>query len=145
MRCYYLFKISDNFSKLYSNKIYYLYKTLEEISKSSKKDFIISYKLYSQIVDGYDKTEINSCIYRLFCFDKNYNKILNKHIYDDGIEKTKLTIYNSYIKIISNKNITKFFKSLKKENNILVCDFENKDYFWLNNSFLKTIAQSNYF
>lgn len=145
MRCYYLFKINNNFSRLYSNKIYYLYKTLEDISKSNKNDFIVSYKLYSQIVGAYNKTEINSIIYRLFCFDKNYNKSLNKHTYNDGIEKTKLTVYNSYIKIKSNKNITKFFKPLRKEESILVCDFENKDYFWLNDSFLKTLAQSNYF
>ena len=145
MRCYYLFKINEDFSKLYKNKTYYLYKTLEDISKMNKNDFLISYKLYSQIVDGYDKKEIGSNIYRLLCFDKNYYKTLNKHIYDDGVEKTKLIICNSYIKIISNKNVTMFFKSLKKQSNILVCDFQNKDYFWLSNCFRKTLAQNNYF
>lgn len=130
MRIYYLFKINDSFTNLYYNKTYYLYKMLEEISKTSKNDFIISYRLFSQMASSYNKTEINSKIYRKFCFDEAYSKTLNKHIYDDGVETTKLTVYNTYIKIKTNKNITKFFKVLDNEN-IFVCDFNNKDYYWL--------------
>lgn len=110
MRVYYLFKINDSFSKLYYNKTYYLYKMLEEISKSSKNDFIISYRLFEQMATAYDKTKINSMIYKKFMDDENYNKILNKHILDDGVEKTKLTVYNTYIKIKTNQNISAFLK-----------------------------------
>ena len=131
MRVYYLFKINDSFSKLYYNKTYYLYKMLEQISMSSKNDFIISYRLFEQIAKPFDKTNINSNLYKAFSFDQNYTKTLNKHILDDGIEKTKLTVYNTYIKIKTNKNITEFFKILSSGNNIFVCDFNNKDYFWL--------------
>ncbi|MEE0699261.1 MAG: sporulation inhibitor of replication protein SirA [Bacilli bacterium] len=131
MRVYYLFKINDSFSKLYYNKTYYLYKMLEQISLSSKNDFIISYRLFEQMAVPYNKTEINSNIYRTFSEDNNYVKTLNKHVLDDGVEKTKLTVYNTYIKIKTNKNITPFFKVLSKEANVFVCDFNNKDYFWL--------------
>ena len=131
MRVYYLFKINDSFSKLYYNKTYYLYKMLEQISLSSKNDFIISYRLFEQMAIPYNKADVNSSIYRKFCFDENYKKTLNKHVLDNKVEKTKLTVYNTYIKIKTNKNITEFFKVLSNEENIFVCDFNNKDYFWL--------------
>ena len=140
MRVYYLFKINDSFTKLYYNKTYYLYKMLEQISLSSKSDFIISYRLFDQIAQTFDKTNVNSNLYRAFSFDQNYTKSLNKHILDDGIEKTKLCVYTTYIKIKTNKNITEFFKILSNESNVLVCDFNNKDYFWLSKVTSKSLV-----
>lgn len=140
MRIYYLFKINDAFSKLYFNKTYYLYKMLEQISLSSKNDFIISYRLFEQMANPFNKTKINSEIYKKYEYDENYIKTLNKHVLDNGVEKTKLTVYNTYIKIKTNKNITEFFKVLEKENNIFVCDFNNKDYFWLDKVCSKSLV-----
>ena len=140
MRTYYLFKINDSFSNLYQNKTYYLYKMLEQISISSKNDFIISYRLFEQMAVPYNKTNINSMLYRKYAFDNNYKKVLNKHVFDDGVEKTKLTVYNTYIKIKTNKNITTFFKVLLKEENVFVCDFNNKDYFWLGKTESKVLV-----
>lgn len=140
MRVYYLFKINDSFSKLYYNKTYYLYKMLEQISLSSKNDFIISYRLFEQMALAFNKTDVNSKIYRKYAFDNNYKKTLNKHILDDGIENTKLTVYNTYIKVKTNKNISAFFKILSNEDNIFVCDFNNKDYFWLDKVSRKTLV-----
>ena len=131
MRVYYLFKINDSFSNLYYNRTYYLYKMLDEISKSSKNDFIISYRLFSQMATPFNKTDINSKIYRKYEFDDSYKKTLNKHVLNNLTENTKLTVYNTYIKIKTNKNITDFFKVLENEENIFICDFNNKDYFWL--------------
>ena len=131
MRVYYLFRINDTFKNLYNSKTFYLYKTLEEISKSSKNDFIISYKLFEQMAISYDKTHTNNNIYNSFYYDKYYKRNLNKHIYNDEVEKTILTVYNTYIKIKTNKNSCKFFKVLRHDGNIFVCDFNNKDYFWL--------------
>ena len=140
MRVYYLFKINDSFSKLYYNKTYYLYKMLEQISKSSQNDFIISYRLFSQMATAYNKVEINSDIYKAFEYNDKYMKTLNKHILNDGVEKTKLTVYNTYIKIRTNQNLTSFFKVLNKEKNIFVCDFNNKDYFWLSKVSSKSLV-----
>ena len=80
MRVYYLFKINDYFSKLYFNKTYYLYKTLEQISLSSKNDFIISYRLFEQMALPYNKSQMNSNLFKKFYDDSNYTKTLNKHI-----------------------------------------------------------------
>lgn len=140
MRVYYLFKINDSFSKLYFNKTYYLYKMLEQISLSSKNDFIISYRLFEQMANPFNKSMINSIIYDKYSYSKGYVNILNKHTLDNDIEKTKLTVYNTYIKIKTNKNITEFFKVLEKEKNIFVCDFNNKDYFWLDKVIVKSLV-----
>lgn len=140
MRVYYLFKINDSFSKLYYNKTYYLYKMLEQISLSSKNDFIISYRLFEQMAVPFNKADINSKIYRKYAFDDSYTKILNKHVLDNMVEKTKLTVYNTYIKIKTNKNITEFFKVLSNEENVFICDFNNKDYFWLNKVSSKSLV-----
>ena len=140
MRTYYVFKINDSFSKLYYNKTYYLYKMLEQISLSSKNDFIISYRLFEQMAVPFDKTNINSKIYRRYAFDENYKKTLNKHVLDNGVEKTRLTVYNTYIKIKTNKNITEFFKVLSTQENIFICDFNNKDYFWLSKVSSKSLV-----
>ncbi len=140
MRVYYLFKINDSFSKLYYNKTYYLYKMLEQISKSSQNDFIIAYRLFSQMATAYNKVEINSNIYKAFEYNDKYMKTLNKHILNDGVEKTKLTVYNTYIKIRTNQNLTSFFKVLNREKNIFVCDFNNKDYFWLSKVSSKSLV-----
>lgn len=140
MRVYYLFKINDSFSKLYFNKTYYLYKMLEQISLSSKNDFIISYRLFEQMANPFNKTKINSEIYKKYEYNENYIKTLNKHVLDNGVEKTKLTVYNTYIKIKTNKNITEFFKVLENEKNIFVCDFSNKDYFWLDKVCVKKLV-----
>ena len=127
MRVYYLFKINDSFTGLYKNKTFYLYKMFEQISKSSKSDFIISYRLFSQMASTFNKSNVNGVLYKSYFNNSCYDKILNKHIYDDGVEKTKLMVYNTYIKIKTNKNITCFFKNLAYLDNVFVCDFKNKD------------------
>ena len=89
---------------------------------------------------AFSKTKINSEIYRRYCYDDNYYKTLNKHILDNGVEKTKLTVYNTYIKVKTNKNLTEFFKVIEKEGNVFVCDFINKDYFWLSKVLSKSLV-----
>lgn len=139
MRTYYLFKINDSFSSLYQSKTYYLYKMLEQISNSNKSDIVLAYRLFEQISSNYDVQKINGNLYRNYNFNSNYTKSLNFHMLNNSIEKTKLFVHSTYIKIKTNKNITSFFKTLSLENNIFVCDFKNRDYFWLN-SVLNTLV-----
>ena len=131
MRRYYLFKINNTFFELYHDNSLYLYKMLEQISKSSKNDLKISSTLFKQIVDTFDKVKLNMILNQKYQYDYGYYYTLDKHFYNDGVEKTKLIIHNTYIKIKTNNNLTCFFNELLKENNIFVCDFYNKDYFWL--------------
>ena len=140
MKDFYIFKINDSFFNIYENKTYYLYKILENISKTSNNDFILSYKLYEQIILPFDKSNINSTIYKSYKKNKNYNKNLNKHILNNEKENTKLTIYNTYIKIKTNKSVPEFIKTIDKEDNLFICDFKNKNYFWLNKVLIKKLV-----
>ena len=47
-------------------------------------------------------------------------------------EKTKLIINKKFLVIRSNEEIPVFFKDIEEnEKNLFVCDFLNRDYFWL--------------
>jgi len=140
MRTYYIFKINDSFSNLYSNKTYYLFKMLDQIYNSNKNDFAISCRLFEQIIEPINRTKINSKIYKRYEYDPYYYKTLNKHLLDNNIEKTRLTTYNTYMKIKSNKNITEFLNVISVEENLFVCDFGNKDYFWLDKVLTKRLV-----
>ena len=63
----------------------------------------------------------------------NYSKINYTHMIYDYFskEKTKLIINKSYLYIRTTKEMPSFLKVLPKKDNLFVCDFVNKDYFWL--------------
>lgn len=131
MRTYHIFKINSDISKLYYNRGYYLYKMFEEIFLSSIGDLDKNINIYKKLVSSYNVKKINSILYRNNLNEHNYNKELNKHKICKTTEKSKLLIHNSFIKIKSNINFPMFLKDLKKEKNLFVCDFINRDYFWL--------------
>ena len=88
----------------------------------------------------FNKENINSKLYTKYYYDNGYSRSFNKHIINNENEKTKLTVYNAFIKIKTNNNITSFFNVLNNEENVFVCDFNNKDYFWLNKVVTKTLV-----
>lgn len=140
MRTYHIFKINNNISKLYYNRGYYLYKMFEEIFLSSISDLEKNINVYKKLVLSYNVKKINSILYRNNLKEKNYNKELNSHKINKTEERSKLLIHDSFIKIKSNINFPLFFNDLKKEKNLFVCDFINRDYFWLDKLELKSLV-----
>ena len=47
-------------------------------------------------------------------------------------EDSRLKVKHSYIELKTNKENPEFFKFLRKQNDLFICDFENMDYFWAN-------------
>ncbi len=133
MRTFYLFKIKTNYSILTKNNPYNLYKTLEEIYHLKKDEIKIAYDLFSQIRDTFNKELLDNNIYEYYKNKYTYTKINNTHIINDYYtdEKSKLTINPTYLLIRSTKQIPTFLRTITKKNNIFVCDFDNIDYFWL--------------
>ena len=140
MRTYHIFKINNNISKLYYNRGYYLYKMFEEIFLSSISDLEKNINVYKKLVLSYNVKKINSILYRNNLKEKNYNKELNSHKINKTEERSKLLIHDSFIKIKSNINFPLFFNDLKKEKNLFVCDFINRDYFWLDKLEIKSLV-----
>ncbi len=133
MRTFYLFKIKTNYTILTKNNPYNLYKTLEEIYHLKKDEIKIAYDLFSQIRDTFNKELLDNNIYEYYKNRYTYTKINNTHIINDYYteEKSKLVINPSYLLIRSTKQIPTFLRTITKKNNIFVCDFDNIDYFWL--------------
>ena len=140
MRSYHIFKINNNISKLYYNRGYYLYKMFEEIFLSSISDLEKNINVYKKLVLSYNVKKINSILYRNNLKEENYNKELNNHKINKTEERSKLLIHDSFIKIKSNINFPLFFNDLKKEKNLFVCDFINRDYFWLDKLEIKSLV-----
>lgn len=129
MRIYYLFVIKKELYEIYKNKENTLYKTLNKLYLSTLEDYNYAYVVYHQLCNI-----INTSMLKLYFEEKDFTKI--KDIYELKNYLTKehtfVKITPSYIKIKTNKNISELFKIfLYYNHNFFVCDFKEKDYFWL--------------
>lgn len=138
MRTFYIFKISNEFVTLTRYNPYNLYKTMEQIINVTTDEVDMCFNMYKQISKPINKNSLNNYIFNKYKEDDHYTKYTNKHMinnfYND--EQTKLTINNSYILLESTKDNPIFFNILSKVKNLFVCDFENNDYFWLEQIYL---------
>ena len=134
MRIFYLFQIKKDILKKYKYKEAQLYRLLQNIHYLKTEDIVLGYKIYDTIVDSIDKNDFNNYIksknenkdtYMFY----NYTHTINDFYFN---ESTKLIINNSFLKIKTNTNIPSFFYDLRVFENIFVCDFNNNDYFLLN-------------
>ena len=95
----------------------------EEIFKVIEKRYIVLF--YS--------SSCKACLNTLELLNKRIEKEKQLYISKKTNKPVKMIISNSYIVIKSTKEIPTFFKILSKRKNIFICDFINKDYFWLSN------------
>lgn len=133
MRTYYLFKIKNNYHELTKNHPYNLFKAIERIYYLKKEDLTYFNNFFLQIREPFNKNLLDKNIFLHYQNQYNYSKVNNAHIINDYYTKeiTKLIINTSYLYIKSTKNVPTFLKNISKKENIFVCDFENTDYFWL--------------
>ena len=133
MRHFYIFNISNEFIILTKTHPYTLFKTFEELYYMPKKDINYGANIYDNITTPIEKINLNKEIFNDYKLDDHYTKFMNTHLYNNYFsdENTKLTINNSFIKLDTTSINPVFFKFLNKYNHLFVCDFENKDYFWL--------------
>lgn len=141
MRNFYIFNIDSSIAKLYKENEFVLYDILYEIYKLDKDEILLGFKFFKQFVSRINKGDINVFIYNNLKNNMTYMKTMDKHvIYDKfGNENSEIKIHNSHILLKTNKEISKFIFLLSKyKNNFFVCDFDSKDYFWINN-LIKTV------
>lgn len=119
-------------SILLLNSPYNLYKTLESIYLLDKTSVGVGREILEQV-----SSLINTNMYNKMIYEKNkdndfYMKMGSSHrIYNKyRAEETIITVKNTHILMTTNvmpKNIKMFLPT----NDLFVCDFENRDYFWL--------------
>ena len=132
MRTFYIFKINNEFTALTRNCPYNLFKSMEKIYYTDKKNLNVAYNVYEQIVLPFKKDKINVDIFENYKDNDHYTKFnihMINNFYND--EQTKLIVNSSHMILKTTVMAPSFFNILRNYSNIFVCDFENKDYFWL--------------
>lgn len=133
MRIFYMFKIKKQYANLTKKHPYNLYKTIEQIYQLKTEELNFAINIFDQISDTFNKDIINHIIYENYKEQETYSNYLNTHIINDYFtnEQTKLIVNKSYMLLKSTKQIPLFLKEIQFKDNIFICDFNNKDYFWL--------------
>lgn len=133
MRTFYIFKINDAFKTITLTRPYNLYLALDNIHRMDKEELSLAMKLYEEVCDKNDIRSLNLSIFNLLRDSDAYTKFNNNHIINNYYtdESSKLTIYQTYLKLKTSKNDPTFFETLKFFPNLFVVDFTGKDYFWL--------------
>ena len=116
---------------MYKNNPFKMYKIFEEIYYSKDYDNIKTFRVMEEVALPFNKIMLNEYIYYEYKLKYGYKRRDNIHILNTD-EKTTLRINNYNIKIETDSNYSTFFDDIKSYNsNLFVCDFDNKDYFWL--------------
>ena len=131
MRTYYIFKINEYFAYLNKRWPYKMYKIIEELYYTKDYDMLVSYKYYKKFAIEFNKLTINEYIYKINKTNKNYHRDNNIHILKND-KYNKLTVNSTCIILKTNDIYSVFLNDLNSYlDNVFICDFKNKDYFWL--------------
>lgn len=132
MRTFYIFKISREMGLLLKDSPYNLFKSLEDIYLLDKANVGLGKELLDQLIVPIDKDKYNKLVYEknkdndFYMMSGNTHRIINKYRKED----TTIVIKSSHILLktnIINRDIKKFLPLQE----LFLCDFNNKDYFWL--------------
>ena len=136
MRIYFVFKLKNEYIKLYKDSPNTIYNILNQMYYMKRNEIGYGFNLFNQIIDRIDKFELDKYIYVLLHTKMKYSKKGDEHIlnnlYKDEVSIMK--VKNTHIIINSNKSYTEFFNILNDFDSLFfVCDFNNNDYFFLSN------------
>ena len=135
MRTFYIFKMRKEFVNLYRDNPSSLYNVLKHLYNMKTSDANIGFNLYNQLIEKINKSELDRKIFikyhKEFIYSKNGNDHVINNLYKDEI--SILTIKNAYILVTANKNYSSFFNIIAAfGSEYFICDFNNQDYFWIN-------------
>ncbi|MBR1414207.1 MAG: sporulation inhibitor of replication protein SirA [Bacilli bacterium] len=133
MRNFYMFNISDEIAILTKNNPYNLFKVFENIYYLDKDEYNTAMDVLEQITLPMEKEVIKDNILAKYKDNDFYSVVNNKHTFNNLYlaEVTNLYVKSTYLLLKSSAIRPVFFKELQDISNLFICDFENKDYFWL--------------
>jgi len=133
MRQFYIFRINREILLLTKDNPYNLYRMMDEIYGLKTHEVDVAMNIFETIIKPIDKKNLNLCIFDNHKSNDHYTKYNNVHMinnyYND--ENTELRVNSTYMLLKSSKANPIFLKDLKFDKSLFVCDFVNKDYFWL--------------
>lgn len=132
MRTFYIFNVNKEMSILTKDSPYMLFKSFESIFRSNRVDLEIANNLYHQLASRVNKNIVNDRILNEYKDNQHYMCVSGKHNYVNKYrgEECNLEIKNSFLKCVCKGHSMCLMEALKGFN-FFACDFENKDYFWL--------------
>lgn len=134
MRTYYLFMIKPEYYTLYKNDPSVLYQTLYNLYHLEKSNFSYGISLFQSLCQIFSVKLLKNYIQSKYKYDI-VGKKMNLHF---PFEKVQVQINYSCVIIKSNVNFPEILKVFYiYDKKIFVCDFENKDYFWLSKQIQK--------
>ena len=133
MRKFYIFKINKELAILTRDCTYNIYKNMEQIKKYNARELDFCYNIYDQLIECIPKESYNKVLFKKYKENVYYQKNHNTHYINNKYrpEETTLTINNSYILLETNYLKPSFLNDLSYDKNLFVCDFDNRDYFWI--------------
>ena len=133
MRKFYVFKMKSEYATLTKKNPYHLYKTLEQIYYVDPSDLNLGIDLFERMIDVFNPKSIDIDLFKKYKDNYFYTKYRNVHQIHDVYrrETTKLTVCKTYLELETSVIRPTFLKDLEEYENLFFCDFENKDYFWL--------------
>ena len=134
MRLYYIFNVKEDIKKLYQNNPVNLFKILESIYYMHIEEADYGFNLFKQITERIKINEVNNEIFIKLHQEMVYSRTDKEHVINDLYhdEVSILKVRNSHLLLESNKSYSSFLKILlEQNNNYFVCDFKEKDFFFL--------------
>ncbi len=136
MRKYYLFIINSKYYNVYNDNPDLLYKALNILVNTSVNTYSFGFSIHNQLCETIDVDLLSHY------FNERFNIKNNKYTYlieNNTLNELSIVILKkSCIRVFTNSNLPSFFRVFKLYNKrIFVVDFENKDYFWLNQYYRK--------
>lgn len=108
-----------------------MYKIIEELYYTKDYDMLHTYKYYQKFAIEFNKLALNEYIYNLNKNNQNYYRDNNIHILNNE-KYNKLTINSTCIILKTDDIYSVFLNDINLQlDNLFICDFKNKDYFWL--------------
>ena len=137
MRKYYLFLIQKDFVPIYERHSMILYQTLENLFYLKEEDFRYGITLFEQLCRPFPIEVLTDYMDKRF--EQKIVKKKNKYLFvHKNNEKSLLCFYNACIILFSTHNFPKVLKIFDIfSKNIFICDFKNRDYFWLHEVYHK--------
>lgn len=133
MRTFYIFKIKEEYAHLTKNNPYHLFKMLSYIYNIDREEIKRGADLFYKMVERFRNKEFDNKLFKKYQDNFFYTKFKNIHQINNIYKKeeSKLIVHQHFLLLKSTIIRPTFLQDLEELENLFLCDFENKDYFWL--------------
>lgn len=133
MRTFYIFKIKEEYANLTKNNPYHLFRLLSYIYTLDRSELDRGVEMFNKVAESFNSKQIDIDLFKNYKENYFYMKYKNIHQINNAYKKeeSKLIVRRKFLLLKSTIIRPIFLEDLSVYSNLFFCDFENKDYFWL--------------